>query len=129
MSISRHLTQTHFSPCFRRLCASWSRGPIEDFSAARSGGVLAGATAIEVSIFAGEARLPLRERRPSQVRGIAFEPALADAELFTELDARAIAPTEPESVAGKGFPHALDVASDWSGACWADSTSPRLSAR
>jgi hypothetical protein len=83
-----------------RLPVGW---PMDDFTGARSGGVLVGATAIEVIIFSGQAQLPLRERRPTQFRGIAFEPALPDADLFRELDARAIARTEAESVTEKGY--------------------------
>ncbi|HEX9084052.1 MAG TPA: hypothetical protein VF836_04885, partial [Gemmatimonadaceae bacterium] len=83
-----------------RLPVGW---PMDDFTGFRSGGVLAGETAIEVIVFAAQARLPRDERRPAQLRGVAFEPALPETELQVELRARGIAFTEPESVTEKGF--------------------------
>lgn len=83
-----------------RLPVGW---PMFEFTGARSGGVLAGETAIEVVIFPPQARLPRDQRRPAQLRGVAFEPALPEAELMAELRAREIAFTEPESVSEKGL--------------------------
>jgi hypothetical protein len=83
-----------------RLPVAW---PMDEFTGARSGGVLAGETAIEVIIFAAQARLPREERRAAQLRGVAFEPALPQTQLMAELRARKVSFTEPESVSEKGF--------------------------
>jgi hypothetical protein len=83
-----------------RLPVAWSMDVYGPF---RSAGVLVGGTAIELIIFDSEARRHRDARRPTAIRGIAFEPALPEAELLHELDARGVEHSQPESASAKGF--------------------------
>ena len=83
-----------------RLPVAW---PMDVYGPFRSAGVLMGNTAIELVIFDSEARRSREARRPTSLRGIAFEPALPEAALLDELDARGVEHSQPESASAKGF--------------------------